>query len=141
MNRHDLKTLLDQVRAGGVTPESAQDQLLQYLRQAPFEDLGFARVDHQRRLRQGFPEVVFGPGKTPEQVAAIAERIVSAGHTLLVTRTDAAAYAAVAERIPDARFHSVARTITRRAEAPPTGRGTILVIAAGTADQAASEEA
>ena len=141
MTRHEIRALLEQVRNGAVTPESAQDELLQYLRQAPFEDLGFARVDHQRRARQGFPEVVFGPGKTPEQIAAIAERIVSAGHTLLVTRTDAAAHVAVAERIPDARFHSVARTITRRADAPATGRGTILVLAAGTADQGIAEEA
>ena len=141
MTRHELKTLLEQVRSGVITPESAQDRFLQYLRQAPFEDLGFARVDHHRSARQGFPEVIFGPGKSPEQIASIAERIVAAGHTLLVTRTDATAHAAVAERIPDARFHSVARAITRRVEAPPTGKGTILVIAAGTADQAAAEEA
>jgi NCAIR mutase (PurE)-related protein len=141
MTRHEIRNLLDRVRSGTVTPESAQDELLQYLRQAAFEDLGFARVDHQRSIRQGFPEVVFGPGKTPAQIAAIAERIVSAGHTLLVTRTDAAAHAAVAERIPDARFHSVARTITRRPDAPATGKGTILILAAGTADQGAAEEA
>ena len=141
MTRYEIRTLLDQVRSGSVTPESAHDRLLQYLRQAPFEDIGFARVDHQRSTRQGFPEVVFGQGKTPAQVASIAERIVSAGHTLLVTRTDEAAYAAVTERIPDARFHSVARTITRRVEGPPTGKGTILVVAAGTADQIAAEEA
>ena len=141
MTRHELKTLLEQVRSGALTPESAQDRFLQYLRQAPFEDLGFARVDHHRSARQGFPEVIFGPGKTPEQIASIAERIVAAGHTLLVTRTDDTAYTAVAERIPDARFHSVARAITRRADGPPTGKGTILVVAAGTADQAAAEEA
>ena len=141
MTRHEIRTLLEQVRSGSITPESAHDQLLQYLRQAPFEDIGFARVDHQRSTRQGFPEVVFGQGKTPSQVASIAERIVSAGHTLLVTRTDEAAHAAVTERIPDARFHSVARTITRRVDGPPTGKGTILVVAAGTADQIAAEEA
>jgi NCAIR mutase (PurE)-related protein len=141
MTRHEIRALLEHVRSGTVTPESAQDELLQYLRQAPYEDLGFARVDHHRSARQGFPEVVFGPGKSAEQIAAIAERIVAAGHTLLVTRTDADAHAAVAARIPDARFHPVARTITRRPEAPLTGRGTILVLAAGTADQGAAEEA
>src|SRR4026208_405680 len=102
MTRHELKTLLEQVRSGALTPESAQDRFLQYLRQAPFEDLGFARVDHHRSAQQGFPEVVFGPGKPPEQIASIADRIVSAGHTLLITRTDNDAYAAVAERIRDA---------------------------------------
>jgi pyridinium-3,5-biscarboxylic acid mononucleotide synthase len=141
MTRHELRTLLEHVRSGAITPESAQERFLQYLRQAPFEDIGFARIDHQRSSRQGFPEVVFGPGKSPAQIAGIAEKIVGAGHTLLVTRTDAAAYAAVSERIPDALFHPVARTITRRAAGPPTGKGTILILAAGTADQNAAEEA
>jgi NCAIR mutase (PurE)-related protein len=141
MTRHEIGILLEQVRGGTLTPESAQERLLQYLRQAPFEDLGFARVDHHRRIRQGFPEVVFGLGKTAEQIASIADRIVAAGHTLLVTRTDAVAHAAVAARIPDARFHSVARVITRRPETALTGKGTILVVAAGTADQGAAEEA
>jgi hypothetical protein len=85
--------------------------------------------------------VVFGPGKTPSQVAAIAERIVGAGHSLLVTRTDPAAYAAVVKRIPDAKFHEVARTITLALGEIPAGRGTILVAAAGTADLSVAEEA
>ena len=85
MTRHELRALLEQVRTGASTPEAAHERILQFLRQAPFEDIGFARIDHQRRSRQGFPEVIFGPGKTPEQIAAIAERIVSAGHNLLFT--------------------------------------------------------
>ena len=141
MTRQELQTLLDHVASGAETPEAAHERLLQYLRQAPFEDLGFARVDHQRRLRQGFPEVIFGPGKTVEHIAAIALRIVQAGHSLLVTRTDAAAYAAVAERIPDAVFTPLARTITRSAGNTPRGVGTILVAAAGTADLPIAEEA
>ena len=75
MTRTDLRALLDEVRDGALTPEAAQQRLLQFLRQAPFEDLGFARVDHHRSVRQGFPEVVFGQGKTPGQIAAIAARI------------------------------------------------------------------
>ena len=141
MNPRDLQALLASVRDGAVTPEAAQDRILQYLRQAPFEDLGFARVDHHRALRQGCPEVVFGPGKTSDQVAAIAERIVAAGHSLLVTRTDRAAYEAVARRIPEAKFHDVARTITLALGEIPQGRGTIVVAAAGTADLAVAEEA
>jgi NCAIR mutase (PurE)-related protein len=141
MRDHELRTLLEQVRAGDLTPESARVRLLQYLRQAPFENLGFARVDHHREVRQGFPEVVFGSGKTPEQVAAIAGRIVAAGHSLLVTRTDAAAHAAVAAAVPDALFNPVARTITRPAPGVPRGTGTILVAAAGTADLPVAEEA
>jgi hypothetical protein len=141
MNPQDLQTLLAAVRAGVVTPEAAQERILQVLRQAPFEDLGFARIDHHRALRQGCPEVVFGPGKTPAQVAAIAERIVAAGHSLLVTRTDRAAYDAVVARVPEANFHEVARTITLALGEIPPGRGTILVAAAGTADLPVAEEA
>ena len=102
MNRLQLRGLLDQVRSGAVTPESAHDQLLQYLRQFPYENLGFARVDHHRSVRQGFPEVVCGPGKTPEQIATISERIVAAGHNLLVTRTTREAFEAIRERLPAA---------------------------------------
>src|SRR5262245_59066511 len=95
MTPNDLQSLLADVRAGAVSPEAAHDRILQYLRQAPFEDLGYARVDHHRAARQGFPEVIFGPGKTPNQIAGIAERIVARGQSLLVTRTDRAAYEAV----------------------------------------------
>src|SRR3954452_19526777 len=134
MNRLQVRALLDQVASGAVTPEAAQAGLLQYLRQSAFEDLGFAKIDHQRALRQGFPEVVFGQGKTPSQIAAISERIVAAGHSLLVTRTTPEAHAAVAERLPAASFHEQARTITLRTAEMPGGRGTILIAAAGTAD-------
>jgi hypothetical protein len=140
MNRSALRALLDDVQAQRLTAEQAHGQLLQFLRQAPVEDLGFARVDHQRAFRQGFPEVIFGPGKTPEQIAAIAERIVSAGGSLLVTRTDARAFEAVRQTVPDATFQELARTITRPGT-PPPGRGTIVVAAAGTADLPVAEEA
>lgn len=141
MNRLQLRALLDEVASGSLTPEAAQVGLLQYLRQSAFEDLGFARIDHQRSLRQGFPEVVFGQGKTPSQIAAIAGRIVAAGSNLLVTRTTAEAYAAVVERLPAASFHDLARTITLRVSELPAGRGTIVVAAAGTADLPVAEEA
>ncbi len=141
MNRLQLRALLDEVQSGAVTPDSAHEQLLQYLRQAPFENLGFARVDHHRSIRQGFPEVVFGSGKTPQQIAAISERIVAAGHNLLVTRTTPEAHAAVNARVPGVSFHEQARTITFRAAAVPAGRGTVLIAAAGTADLPVAEEA
>ena len=105
MNRHDLRALLDAVQSGALTPEAAQDRLLQFVRQAPFEDLGFARIDHHRRVRQGFPEVIFGPGKTSDQIAAISARIVAAGHSLLVTRTTADVYQTVRVKVPDAVFN------------------------------------
>ena len=122
-------------------PEAAQARILQFLRHAPFEDLGFARVDHHRSIRQGFPEVIFGPGKTPGQVAAIAERIVAAGHNLLVTRTTAEAHAAVTAALPQAVFNPVARTITLTVSPALPGKGTVVVAAAGTADLPVAEEA
>jgi pyridinium-3,5-biscarboxylic acid mononucleotide synthase len=141
MNRLQLRALLDEVRSGTLSPESAHEQLLQYLRQSPYENLDFARIDHHRTVRQGFPEVVYGPGKTPEQIAIIAERIVAAGHNLLVTRTGVEAFDAVRQRLPTASFHEQARTITLRAAPLPDGRGIILVVAAGTADLPVAEEA
>jgi NCAIR mutase (PurE)-related protein len=141
MNRQQLRALLDAVGSGAISPESAQDQLLQVLRQQPYEDLGFARVDHHRNARQGFPEVIFGQGKTPAQIAAIAARIVATGQSLLVTRTSMEAHQAVAAQLPAARFHELARCITLDHAATPPGRGTILVAAAGTADLPVAEEA
>ncbi|HJR61586.1 MAG TPA: nickel pincer cofactor biosynthesis protein LarB [Vicinamibacterales bacterium] len=141
MNRLQLLDLLTQVHGGALTPEAAHARLLQFLRHAPYEDLGFARVDHHRSIRQGFPEVVFGPGKTPAQIASIAGRIVAAGQNLLVTRTDAAAHTAVAAVLPGAVFNEVARTITLRVNLVPDGKGTVVVAAAGTADLPVAEEA
>jgi NCAIR mutase (PurE)-related protein len=141
MTRSDLHNLLLEVQSGSAAPEAALDRIVQYLRQAPFEDLGFARVDHHREIRQGAPEVVFGPGKTPKQVADIAERIVGRGHSLLVTRTDRTAFDAVRERLAEAKFHELARTITLALGDRPRGRGTVLVAAAGTADLPVAEEA
>jgi NCAIR mutase (PurE)-related protein len=124
-----------------VSTEQALDQVTQFLRAAPLQDLGFARVDHQRELRQGFPEVVFGSGKTPAQIAAIANEIVSRGHTLLVTRTTEEAFDAVRRVVPAAAFQPVARTITFRQDDVLPGRGTILIAAAGTSDLPVAEEA
>lgn len=141
MTRPELQALLQEIQAGRLTPEAAHDRIFQFLRQAPFEDLGFARVDHHRSVRQGFPEVVFGPGKSPEQIAEIARRIVAAGDSLLVTRTTREAFEAVSRVVEGVLFHELARTITLRAGTPPPGKGTILIAAAGTADLPVAEEA
>jgi NCAIR mutase (PurE)-related protein len=141
MNRLQLRALIDEVRSGGLTPEAAHARILQFLRHGPFEDVGFARVDHHRSIRQGFPEVVFGQGKTAGQTAAIAERIIAAGQNLLVTRTDRAAYDAVAALLPEAKFNEIARTITLQVAPTSPGRGTVAVAAAGTADLPVAEEA
>lgn len=141
MTANDLLMLLEAVQQGSVNPADAQMRVLQFVRQAPFEDLGFARVDHHRAVRQGFPEVVFGQGKTPDQVAAIAETIAGRGHSLLVTRTSSEAFSAVSARLPGAVFHDTARAITLRQQDIAPGRGTIVVAAAGTSDLPVAEEA
>jgi pyridinium-3,5-biscarboxylic acid mononucleotide synthase len=141
MHASHLRSLLDRVASGDLTPADAADQLSSALRAQPFEDLGFARIDHNRATRQGFPEVILGLGKTPDQIAAIAARIVARGHSLLVTRADPPAFDAVSAVVPDAKYHPVARAITRRMDDVVAGRGTIVVAAAGTSDLPVAEEA
>ena len=141
MTLSELRELLEQVRHGTLDPGQAQSRLEDHLSESPFADLGFARVDHHRAVRQGFPEVVFGQGKTPDQIATIAAQIVGRGHTLLVTRTDEQAYLAVTRLVPEAAFHALARAISCRQGEIESGRGTILVVAAGTSDLPIAEEA
>ena len=141
MTRDEIQRLLDDVRSGAVGADAAADRLLGALRAAPFEDLGFARVDTHRELRQGFPEVILGSGKPPERIAAIAERIVARGQTLLVTRATPEAYAGVRAVVPAADYHQEARAITLRQGKVPRGRGTVLIVCAGTSDLPVAEEA
>ncbi len=105
MNAAELQTLIEAVRSGAVDPAEASNRILSALRAAPFEDLGFARIDTHREWRQGFPEVVLGIGKTPAQIAAIAERIVARGQTLLITRAQPEAYDAVRAVVPGVTFN------------------------------------
>jgi pyridinium-3,5-biscarboxylic acid mononucleotide synthase len=141
MNPNELHDLLGRLQRGEVPVEAVHADLLARFRAEPFEDLGFARVDHHRAARKGFPEVIFGQGKTPAQVAAIAGRIVAHGQTLLVTRTTPDAFGAVQAVVPDAVFHEQACIIERRAGDIPRGTGTILIAVAGTSDLAVAEEA
>ena len=141
MRPERLRALLEEVRRGDLTVARASEELTSVLRQVPFEDLGFAKVDHHRAIRQGFPEVVFGNGKTAEQVATIASTIVEAGHDLLVTRTDADTYTSVRTRVPGAVFHETARIISYTPDRIQTGQGNILVVSGGTSDQPVAEEA
>ena len=141
MTSEHVRETLSALEGGALSLQEAEMRVLDLLRRAPFEDLGFARVDHHRSVRQGCPEVVFGAGKTPAQTAAIAERIVANGDTLIVTRTGPDAFDAVRELVPDAEFHAAARIITRTTGKEPTGRGTVLIVAAGTSDLPVAEEA
>jgi NCAIR mutase (PurE)-related protein len=141
MTSLDLQILLDAVRAGTIDPALASEQIAAAMRVAPFEDLGFARVDTHRELRQGFPEVILGIGKTPAQIAAIASRIVGRGQALLVTRAQPDAFDAVREVAPAATYHAEARAITLAQGSIPRGHGTILIACAGTSDLRVAEEA
>jgi pyridinium-3,5-biscarboxylic acid mononucleotide synthase len=141
MTVSELRQLLDHVRSGEVDPAAASTRITAAMRAAPFEDLGFARVDHHRALRQGFPEVILGIGKTPARIAAIAERIVASGHPLLVTRAQPEAWEAVRAVLPNAQYHGDARAITLRQGEIAPGRGTVLIASAGTSDIGVAEEA
>jgi len=136
-----LRALFEQVQSGNLTVDEAERRSFEFLRELPFEDLGFARVDHHRAIRQGFPEVVLGTGKTASQIAAIAERIANRGQSLLVTRTDQGTYEAVKAVLPGARFHAEARAITLAQQDTQPGKGVILIATGGTADQPVAEEA
>jgi NCAIR mutase (PurE)-related protein len=139
-NKH-LQDLLERVARGELDTDTACEHLVEVLRSSPFEDLGFARVDHHRSVRQGFPEVILGLGKTPAQIAAISAEIVGRGSTLLVTRADETAYEAVRALVPGALYHADARLITLRQQDVTPGKGIILVAAAGTSDLPIAEEA
>lgn len=138
MTKQELRQLLADYKSGKRSEQSVIEQLTA-LR---FESLGFATVDHHRRLRQGFPEVIFCQGKTPRQVADIAVRIVNHSHLLLATRASKEHFQAVKKKVRNAHYDEVARTITaNEPKKADTGRGMILVISAGTSDIPVAEEA
>ena len=136
-----LQDLLEKVASGDVDPDAARERLVEAFAARPYEDLGFARVDHHRSVRQGFPEVVLGLGKTAAQIAAIAAEIVARGSTLLVTRASAEAYDAVKAVVPGATYYADAAVITYRQQDVTKGNGTIVIAAAGTSDLPVAEEA
>jgi NCAIR mutase (PurE)-related protein len=137
MTPKQVLELLEKVRQGALTPE----QGLERLKHLPFEDLGFARVDHHRTLRHGFPEVVFAPGKTPEQIGAIVKSLLPQKSNILVTRSSKETFGKVRRVIRGARFHETARAITVVQDKKIYGEGTIYVVCAGTSDIPVAEEA
>ena len=133
-----LRMLLTQLQSGDVGIEDALDRL----RNLPFEDLGFARVDHHRALRRGVPETVFCQGKTPEQVAAILERLAARAEPALATRASQEVFEAVHAAVPSAIYHPLSRVITVGEMPPvPSNAPYVLVVTAGTADLPVAEEA
>ena len=144
MNQAELLKILESVKAGEITPDKA----IERLKHLPFEDLGFAKVVHHRALRQGFAEVVLGKGKTPQQVAEIVRAMLrkkDSRHNILVTRADKKIFAAVkraaGKDAHNAKFYELSGAITIERNTEITGKGSILVVSAGTSDIPVAEEA
>ena len=137
MIRERARVLLAEVAAGTCTPEAALDALAR----APMEALPFATIDHHRAMRQGVPEVVFGPGKTTADVVAIAERLEAQHDAFIVTRTSEEQRSALTARFPRARANDRARTVWQRADDSSVApRGPLAVVTAGTSDLPVAEE-
>ncbi|MBS1875279.1 MAG: nickel pincer cofactor biosynthesis protein LarB [Acidobacteria bacterium] len=137
MDQNQLRSLLEQVRHGAVDVDAALDRL----RHLPFEDLGFAKVDHHRALRHGMPEVIFGKGKTPEQIEQIAAHLLARASNVLVTRAPAEAVARIKASAPDAEYFPLSGAIRVWRDRTIHGKGTLAVVCAGTSDIPVAEEA
>ncbi|HUB66166.1 MAG TPA: nickel pincer cofactor biosynthesis protein LarB [Candidatus Methylacidiphilales bacterium] len=137
MNSKVISQLLNAIHEGTVTPEEG----VQRLAGLPYEDAGFAKIDHHRALRTGIPEVIYGAGKTDEQIVEIFERMAHGGGNVLATRITAAAAAAVAARVSEVQYHSLARTLALTRQEPPRLPGTLAILCAGTSDLPVAEEA
>jgi len=137
VNAEGLRKLFEQVRKG----KMSADEAVERLRHMPFEDLGFAKVDHHRALRQGMPEVIFSQGKTPRQVADIFSRLAKHVGNLLATRATEDQYVAVAAKVEKAEYRRLARAIILKRDRKRYGKGIIVVVSAGTSDIPVAEEA
>jgi len=137
MTEQKIRELLDQVRRGKLGVEQAVGRL----KHLPFEDLGFAKIDHHRSLRQGMPEVILARGKRPEQVVSVVRKMLRVSPNILVTRGDAALHRRIRKVAPAARFHDLSGAISIHRDRAIHGRGKILVVTAGTSDIPVAEEA
>jgi hypothetical protein len=137
MDPRQIEALLEAVRDGRTTPGEA----IERLKALPFEDLGFAKVDHHRALRRGFPEAIFGAGKTPDQIAAIVDRIATREQNVIVTRTTAEVQRLVAAAHPAARYHEAACCLTLEVRPTQALPGRLAIVCAGTSDIPVAEEA
>src|SRR5215471_21302871 len=136
-NSEAVRKLFEEVRRGKLSPDNAVSRL----RHLPFEDLGFAKVDHHRALRVGMPEVILGERKTPAQVAAIFQKLAKHGGNVLATRADLKQFAAVKKKVRGAEYRELARAIVLERDSKIYGKGIVAVVSAGTSDIAVAEEA
>jgi NCAIR mutase (PurE)-related protein len=137
LNSESIRKLFTDVRRGKLTPDDAVARL----RHLPFEDLGFAKIDHHRALRVGMPEVIFGERKSPAQVAAIFSKLAKHGGNVLATHADAKQYTAVKKKVRGVQYRELARAIVLERDRKAYGKGIITVVSAGTSDIAVAEEA
>ena len=137
MTPDSILKLFQQVRRGKLSPDEAVTRL----RHLPFEDLGFAKLDHHRSLRAGMPEVIFGQGKTPAQMSQIFARLAQHGGNILATRASQEQFAAVRKKVRKAEYRELARAIVLQRDRKNYGKGTIAIVSAGTSDIPVAEEA
>ncbi|MFN7938700.1 MAG: nickel pincer cofactor biosynthesis protein LarB [Bryobacteraceae bacterium] len=137
MDQEQLRQLLEHVKTGAVDVDSAIDRM----RHMPFEDLGFAKVDHHRAIRNGAPEVIFGKGKAPQHVLAIAEKLMERGANLLVTRAEPAAAELLKARFPEGEHFPLSGAFRLWRDKTMRGKGKLAIICAGTSDIPVAEEA
>ena len=137
MTADEIKRILQRVRRGRISP----DEAMRRLRTLPYDDLGFAKVDNHRSLRRGFPEIIFGEGKSVPQIVAIMKKVRASRQPVLVTRVAPPVARSIRTRFPGARYHAAARVITLMPRTARKGRPGVLVLAAGTADLPVAEEA
>jgi len=139
LQAEQLKKIFEQVKAGDITVEDAVDKL----RHMPFEDLGFAHIDHHRQLRRGFPEVIYCPGKTNEQIVKIFSNLAEKGNNVLATRAEENVFKALAEtkKFPKARYEKLAKAIVLKQKKIKPSKNTLPIVTAGTADLPVAEEA
>jgi NCAIR mutase (PurE)-related protein len=138
MNEKDLKKILQGVKKG----TQSIDKALETLKTLPFEDIGFATIDHHRSIRQGFPEVIWGEGKSVEQIIGIIKKMVPKKYPILATRVDSSKARKIKKKFPKAKYYPESRALTIiSSKIEQRGRGTILVVSAGTSDIPVAEEA
>ena len=136
MDADQLRALLEEVRSGSVDIDGALDRM----RHLPFEDLGYAKLDHHRSLRHGLTEVIFGKGKTPDQIIEIARRLLEKSRNLLITRTDGAVAARLQAVFPETEYFAPSRAIRIWRDRAIRGKGKLAVVCAGTSDIPIAEE-
>lgn len=140
MDQQQLRSLLSAVYQNQLDPEGALEELQSH----SFEDLGYAKIDHNRSVRQGFPEVIYCQGKTPEHISEIFQRLTKKNNRVLATRADQATYDSVRQQIPQVRYNELAQTIiyqTEECQTPDSNYGRVAVVAAGTSDLSVAQEA